>query len=137
MDDVFRGYGIEVKLKREEDFLLVKETLTRIGVTSRRDNKLYQTAHLLHKRGYYAIVHFKELFAFDGRRAELTEEDVGRRNTIVKLLSDWNLLEIIDKNDFEKLPKLSVSQIKIIPFKDKDKWELITKYKLGKKLNKY
>ncbi len=136
MDGVFRGYGIEVKLKEDDDFLKIAETLTRMGVTSRKENKLFQTAHIYHKKGQYAIVHFKELFAFDGRTAKLTEEDIGRRNIIVKLLSDWNLLQIVDVAEFEKAVKLPVSQIKIIPFRDKHKWILSPKYLIGKKNDK-
>jgi len=121
---------IEVTLKREEDFLKIKETLTRIGVSSRRENKLYQSCHILHKKGKYYIVHFKELFALDGLPSNITENDIARRNTIVTLLEQWELLDIVEP--YKCVPKASMAQIKIIPHREKNEWELIPKYSIGK-----
>lgn len=129
-DDIFDGYGIEIKLKTEDDFLKVKETLTRIGVSSKKEKKLYQSCHILHKRGRYAILHFKELLALDGLETDTSENDIARRNTIVKLLSEWGLL--IPLNDKYENHQLSIAQLKIIPFKEKKEWELIPKYHIGK-----
>ena len=122
---------IEVTLNEKDDFLKVKETLTRIGLASKKDNTLYQSCHILHKQGKYYIVHFKELFALDGKQADLTDNDLERRNTIAKLLSDWGLVKIIDSNKFVELAPLS--QIKVIAYKDKHEWDLQTKYNIGKK----
>ena len=122
---------LEVRLKQEDDFLKVRETLTRIGVASRKDRTLYQSCHILHKKGKYYVVHFKELFALDGKQADLTDNDLQRRNTIAKLLVDWGLIKIIDHNKF--LDTAPLSQIKVISFKDKDDWDLQTKYNIGKK----
>lgn len=128
----FPGYKpLEVVLKKPDDFLKVRETLTRIGVASRKDHVLYQSCHILHKQGRYFIVHFKELFALDGKVAELTDNDLQRRNSIAKLLVDWDLIEIVEPNQFKDLAPLS--QIKVIAFKDKDDWNLQTKYNIGKK----
>ena len=122
---------LEVLLKEPDDFLKVRETLSRIGVASRKERKLYQSCHILHKQGRYYIVHFKELFALDGKRANITENDIARRNTITKLLADWELISIVDSmNDSEFAP---LSQIKILSFKEKDEWTLETKYNIGKK----
>lgn len=123
---------VEVNLAKEDDFLKVRETLTRIGIASPKDKKLFQSCHILHKRGKYYIVHFKELFALDGKTTNFSDEDKGRRNTIVKLLSDWGLLQIVDKTKIED-PQTTVNQIKIISHKDKDEWELVAKYNIGKK----
>ena len=120
---------IEVKLNQPDDFLKVRETLTRIGVASRSENKLYQSCHILHKQGRYYIVHFKELFLLDGKESNLSENDMQRRNKITKLLSDWGLLNIVDDQMVEDLS--SISQIKIIPHRDKANWELIPKYSIG------
>ena len=120
---------VEVKLNQPDDFLKVRETLTRIGVASRSENKLYQSCHILHKQGRYYIVHFKELFLLDGKESNLSENDVQRRNKITKLLSDWGLLNIVDDQMVEDLS--SISQIKIIPHRDKANWELIPKYSIG------
>ncbi len=120
---------VEVQLKEPDDFLKVRETLTRIGVTSRKDKKLFQSCHILHKQGRYFIVHFKELFALDGKETNLSENDIARRNTIGKLLGDWGL--VIVKGELEPIAPLS--QIKIISFKEKDEWTLETKYNIGKK----
>ena len=119
----------EVLLKEPDDFLKIRETLSRIGVASRKERKLYQSCHILHKQGRYYIVHFKELFALDGKDTNLSENDIARRNTIVKLLSDWGLLEMKPTPE----PIAPLSQIKIISFKEKDEWVLETKYNIGKK----
>ena len=124
---------IEVTLPNEEDFLKIKETLTRIGVASKKDRKLYQSCHILHKQGKYYIVHFKELFALDGKPSNFSEEDVGRRNTIVNLLAEWGLLKlaIVEKS---QEPRTPLSQIKILAYKDRNEWELVAKYNIGRKL---
>ena len=122
---------IEITLATDEDFLKVKETLTRIGVSSRKENKLYQSCHILHKRGKYYIVHFKELFGLDGLPSDMSDNDIARRNTIVNLLEEWDLLHVLDE-DFDELSKAGLAQIKIISHKDKDNWELIPKYHIGK-----
>jgi len=135
-EDIFHidypGYTpLEVTLVQPDDFLKVRETLTRIGVASRKDKVLYQSCHIIHKQGRYFIVHFKELFALDGKSADLTENDLQRRNTIAKLLIDWGLVQIINPEKFTDLAPLS--QIKVIAFKDKNEWSLQTKYNIGKK----
>ena len=122
---------LEVTLNEPDDFLKIKETLTRIGVASRKDNKLYQSCHILHKQGRYFIVHFKELFLLDGKKSNLEENDVARRNTIAQLMSDWGLITIENTKQLEQLAPMR--QIKIIPFKEKDKWELCPKYNIGNK----
>jgi hypothetical protein len=126
------GYNpLEVTLVQPDDFLKVRETLTRIGVASRKDKVLFQSCHILHKQGRYYIVHFKELFALDGKPADLSENDLQRRNTIAKLLFDWGLVQILNQDKFIDIAPLS--QIKIIAFKDKGEWDLQTKYNIGKK----
>ena len=120
---------LEVTLNEPDDFLKIRETLTRIGVASRKDNKLYQSCHILHKQGRYFIVHFKELFLLDGKKSNLEENDVARRNTIATLMSDWGLLTIEKKDKLDPIAPLR--QIKIISFKDKDQWELCPKYNIG------
>ena len=120
---------LEVELKEPDDFLKIRETLSRIGVASRKERKLYQSCHILHKQGKYFIVHFKELFALDGKDTNLSENDIARRNTIAKLLGDWGLVNI--KGTLEPIAPLS--QIKIIAFKEKSEWTLETKYNIGKK----
>ena len=120
---------LEVTLNEPDDFLKIRETLTRIGVASRKDNKLYQSCHILHKQGRYFIVHFKELFLLDGKKSNLEENDVGRRNTIATLMSDWGLLTVENKAQLQPIAPLR--QIKIISFKDKDQWELCPKYNIG------
>ena len=120
---------LEIVLKEPDDFLKVRETLSRIGVASRKDRKLYQSCHILHKQGKYYLVHFKELFALDGKETNLSENDIARRNTIGKLLSDWGLVTV--KGEIE--PVAPLSQIKIISFKEKNEWILETKYNIGKK----
>ncbi len=123
---------LEVKLGEEDDFLKVRETLTRIGVASRKDKTLYQSCHILHKQGKFYIVHFKEMFALDGQHSNFSAEDQGRRNTIAKLLEDWGLVKIVDPAKFSN-PKATMNQIKILPHKEKDEWTLVTKYAIGKK----
>jgi len=130
-EDIFEGLGVEIKLSSEENFLKVKETLTRLGVSSKRENKLYQSCHILHKRGRYAIMHFKEMFILDGLESDISEDDIARRNTIVKLLVEWGLINAIDDDDYAS-PQLSLARLKIIPYKEKDKWQLIPKYHIGK-----
>lgn len=120
---------LEVTLNEPDDFLKIKETLTRIGVASRKDNKLYQSCHILHKQGRYFIVHFKELFLLDGKPSNLIENDIERRNTITTLLSDWGLVDIV--NCEQASSRAPLRQIKVIPHKDKSLWELCTKYNIG------
>ena len=120
---------LEVGLKEPDDFLKIRETLSRIGVASRKEKKLYQSCHILHKQGRYYIVHFKELFALDGKETNLSENDIARRNTIANLLNDWGLVEIMSNAE----PNAPLSQIKIISFKEKSEWILETKYNIGKK----
>lgn len=131
MDDVLNSL-VEVNLGEEEDFLKIKETLTRIGVASRKEKKLFQSCHILHKQGKYYIVHFKEMFALDGKTTNFSEEDRGRRNRIVGLLQDWGLLKAVNE-DTIKSPLASMSQIKIINHKDKNDWVLEAKYNMGRK----
>ena len=120
---------LEVTLNEPDDFLKIRETLTRIGVASRKDNKLFQSCHILHKQGRYFIVHFKELFLLDGKKSNLEENDVARRNTIATLMSDWGLLPVDNKNNLKPIAPLR--QIKIISYKDKGQWELCPKYNIG------
>ena len=122
---------LEITLSEPDDFLKVRETLTRIGVASRKEKKLFQSCHILHKQGRYFIVHFKELFLLDGKKANLEETDVARRNTIATLMSDWGLIDIQNSN--EAKPLAPFRQIKIIPFKEKSQWELCPKYNIGNK----
>ena len=121
---------IEVGLDEQDDFLKVKETLTRIGVASRKDNKLFQSCHILHKQGKYYIVHFKELFMLDGKPSDFIENDVSRRNTIVNLLIEWGLVTLVRGNIEDTVP---LNQIKILSFAEKDDWDLVPKYNIGKK----
>jgi hypothetical protein len=129
-EDIFNGLGVEITLKSDDDFLKVRETLTRMGISSRKENKLYQSCHILHKRGRYAIMHFKELFEMDGLESNISDEDIGRRNAISNLLEEWELLKIIEPIE-EDEPVVDVRKIKIISHKDKDDWELIPKYHIG------
>lgn len=122
---------LEISLPEPDNFLKVKETLTRIGIASRKEHKLYQSCHILHKQGRYFIVHFKELFALDGKESNLTANDVERRNTVAVLLQDWGLLKVVSPAAAE--PQASLSQIKVLSFKEKDQWELVPKYNIGKK----
>ena len=124
---------VEVKLTTDEDFLKVRETLTRIGVASKKDNTLYQSCHILHKQGLYYIVHFKELFALDGKPSNFSEEDIARRNTISNLIAEWGLVTLVDAAK-TKEPVAALAQIKIIPYKEKDNWQLVAKYNIGRKL---
>ena len=121
---------VEVTLKSPEDFLKVKETLSRIGLASKKENTLYQSCHILHKQGKYYIVHFKELFLLDGKNADFSEGDLARRNRIINLLDEWELIEQVDLDKTET-PEAPLNQIKIIPFKDKNNWNLVTKYTIG------
>lgn len=123
---------IEIRLGEEDDFLKVRETLTRIGVASRKDNVLYQSCHILHKQGKYYLVHFKELFALDGKESNFSEEDKGRRNSIAKLLQDWGLIKVVDEDRILD-PVAPMSQIKILPHKEKKDWLLTAKYNIGRK----
>tara|TARA_R100000951_G_scaffold60912_1_gene51186 strand:- start:1133 stop:1531 length:399 start_codon:yes stop_codon:yes gene_type:complete len=123
---------VEVTLNEQDDFLKVRETLTRIGIASRKDKTLYQSCHVLHKQGRYYIVHFKELFALDGKPANFDQGDLARRNTISNLLNDWGLIKLVDENKSAD-PIAPMSQIKIIPHKDKDEWTLEAKYTIGRK----
>ena len=128
---------VEVTLNKNDDFLKVRETLTRIGVASKKDQTLFQSCHILHKRGQYYIVHFKELFALDGKPTDITENDLSRRNAIVKLLADWGLVTVVRKQQIENPPPIFISQIKILSHKEKDNWQLIPKYNIGKKTQDY
>lgn len=123
---------VEVNLPNEESFLKVKETLTRIGIASKKEQKLYQSCHILHKQGKYYIVHFKELFMLDGKLNDFSEEDMARRNTIVALLEEWELIKAVESTMIAK-PRAPLSQIKILPHKEKGEWELVAKYSIGKK----
>ena len=131
-EDIFNGYGVEVLLQKEDDFLKIKETLTRIGIASVKENTLSQSCHILHKRGRYAIIHFKELFAMDGKPSNFSNDDLARRNTIANLLHDWELLDLLDEEKSEE-PTAEPHMIKILPFKEKSEWTLQTKYNIGKK----
>lgn len=123
---------LEVRIAEEEDFLKIKETLTRIGVASKKEKKLYQSCHILHKRGKYYIVHFKELFLLDGKQSDFSDEDKARRNTIANLLAEWNLIKIVDQENFQE-PRAPLSHIKILPHKEKADWVLESKYSIGKR----
>jgi hypothetical protein len=128
---------VEVTLNQKDDFLKVRETLTRIGVASKKDRILYQSCHILHKQGKYYIVHFKELFALDGKPTDISENDLSRRNAIAKLLADWGLVVIVNKDQAENPPPIFLSQIKILSHKEKHDWELVPKYNIGKKPQEY
>jgi hypothetical protein len=124
---------VEVKLKNDDDFLKVRETLTRIGVASKKDKILYQSCHILHKQSRYYIVHFKELFLLDGKPSSFDDEDQGRRNTITNLLAEWGLITIVDPTTTVS-PITQLSHIKVLPFKEKDEWNLVAKYNIGRKV---
>ena len=128
------SYGIEnmleISFKENDDFLKIRETLTRIGVASRKDKTLYQSCHILHKRGKYYLVHFKELFALDGKESSITENDLARRNAIARLLEEWDLLSILDEEK-SSTPLAPMSQIKVLPHKEKPEWNLVAKYNIG------
>jgi len=134
MFDIFKGVGVEITLEDEDAFLKVRETLTRIGVSSRKDKILYQSCHILHKQGRYVILHFKELFALDGKPSTITDNDIQRRNAITKLLQEWKLLKILE-DEKEKIENnlAPLNQIKILSYKEKNEWELVSKYTIGKK----
>lgn len=131
LDLPFEYQPLEIKLANPDDFLKVRETLTRIGVASRRDNTLYQSCHILHKQGHYFIVHFKELFALDGKQVDLSRNDIQRRNSIAKLLADWGLISVINPDKYSDQAPLS--QIKILNYEEKHQWNLQAKYNIGKK----
>ena len=124
---------VEVTLNEADDFLKVRETLTRIGVSSKKDKTLFQSCHILHKQGKYYIVHFKELFALDGKPTDLTENDLSRRNAIVKLLQDWGLVKVINESQIQVPEPIFISQVKIISHKEKHEWQLVPKYNIGSK----
>jgi len=130
---IFSQYGVEVTLNEPDDFLKVRETLTRIGVASKKDKTLYQSCHILHKQGRYAIIHFKELFALDGKPTDLTENDLSRRNAIAKLLQDWGLIKVVVASQIETPIPIFISQVKIISHKEKNEWQLVPKYNIGAK----
>ena len=123
---------IEVKLKEQDDFLKIRETLSRIGIAAKKERKLYQSCHILHKQGKYYIVHFKELFALDGKPTNFSDEDRGRRNTVVALLEEWGLVTIMNPSSIES-PRATLNNIKILPYGQKDEWELCAKYNIGRK----
>lgn len=123
---------VEVRIKNDDDFLKIRETLTRIGVASRKDKTIYQSCHILHKQGRYYIVHFKELFALDGKPSNFGDEDKGRRNTIANLVAEWGLVELVEPPKSSE-PIAPLSQIKVLPHKEKDEWNLVAKYNIGKK----
>ena len=131
-EDIFKGVGVELKLPTPDSFLKVKETLTRIGISSRKEKKLYQSCHILHKQGRYAILHFKELFILDGKADTFTDEDRARRNTIVNLLEEWDLINVVN-TEASQDPVAPLNQIKILSHKEKDNWTLEAKYNIGKK----
>jgi hypothetical protein len=126
---------VEVTLAEKDDFLKVRETLTRIGVASKKDRILYQSCHILHKQGRYYIVHFKELFALDGKPTDISENDLSRRNAIVKLLADWNLVKIVNRDKAENPAPIFLSQIKVLSHKEKNDWDLVPKYNIGKRVS--
>lgn len=128
--ELFKGYGVPVKLSDEESFLKVRETLTRIGIASRKEKTLWQSCHILHKQGFYHILHFKELFMLDGRTSDISETDIARRNTITLLLQDWDLVKVID-NSIIGDKVLDMSQIKVLSHKEKFDWKLEHKYSIG------
>lgn len=130
-DDVFNGYGVLVDLNDRKDFLVIEETLKRIGYPSQRDKKLFQSCHIFHKRGQYAIVHYKEMFLFDGANIVINDEDYVKRNKITQLLQQWNLLSIADSNVEETKERIILPDIVVVPFKDKHKWTLESKYTFG------
>jgi hypothetical protein len=130
--NIFKGLGVEISLKKDDDFLKVKETLTRIGVASKKDKTLYQSCHILHKRGKFAIVHFKELFVLDGKDSDISDNDLARRNTITNLLAQWGLVDIViplSQTD----PIAPLNQIKVVKHSEKSQWNLVAKYSIGKK----
>jgi len=131
-ENIFKGVGVEVSLPSQDSFLKIKETLTRIGISSRKEKKLYQSCHILHKQGRYSILHFKELFILDGKKDTFADEDKARRNTIVNLLEEWGLVNVVDTETAQD-PIAPLNQIKILSHKDKGNWVLEAKYNIGKK----
>lgn len=129
-EDIFRGAGVKIALFDPDDFLKVKETLSRMGVSSNKTKTLYPSCHILHKRGQYAILHFKELFKLDGKPSNLNDEDLARRNTICRLLDEWGLLDILDKSEIED--QLPVTSLKILPYSQKHMWKIVPKYTIGR-----
>ena len=123
---------VEVRLRNDDDFLKIRETLTRIGVASKKEKTLYQSCHILHKQGRYFIVHFKELFALDGKSSNFSESDIARRNTITNLLKEWDLVDLVSESQTQN-PLAPISQVKVLPFKEKEDWELVAKYNIGKR----
>lgn len=130
-DDLFKGYGVEINLKTPDMFNVIEETLSRIGYASRTQKILYQSCHIFHKRGRYAVMHFKEMFAFDGKPTVLTEEDIARRNRIAEFLPEWGLAQIIQPIP-ENAPRASLNKIKIVPHREKSEWTFVKKYSIGK-----
>jgi len=126
---------VEVRFKDDDDFLKIRETLTRIGVASRKDKTIYQSCHILHKQGRYYIVHFKELFALDGKPSNFGDEDKGRRNTIANLIAEWGLVELVEPTKSSE-PVAPLSQIKVLPHREKNEWNLVAKYNIGKKIDR-
>lgn len=131
--DIFQGVGVPVTLEQPDDFLKCRETLTRIGVASKSSNTLFQSAHILHKQGLYVLVHFKEMFQLDGKTTDISENDLARRNTIVKLLEEWKLVTVVDKEKSQLPEPAPLNQIKIISHKQKRDWQLVQKYTIGRK----
>lgn len=131
-DDIFQGCGVEVTLPEKENFLKIVETLTRMGVASRKERKIFQSCHILHKRGRYSIIHFKELFILDGKEDNFSEDDMARRNLIINFLEQWGLVEVVNPELIED-PVAPTSFVKVLKYSEKDDWELIAKYKIGKK----
>jgi hypothetical protein len=130
VDEIMGDLGVEITLKSKEDFLKIKETLTRLGVSSKKEKKLFQSCHILHKRGRYFILHFKEMFLLDELESDIEEDDIGRRNTIVRLLVEWGLCDAVDHSEYSE-PQLSLARLKIVPHKEKKDWKLIPKYHIG------
>lgn len=130
-EDIFNGLGVEITLPTPDSFRKIRETLQRVGYASKTENTLYQSCHILHKRGRYSIMHFKELFKLDGKTADFTDNDLSRRNTIARLLEEWGLLNVIDRESIEE-PQASISQIKVVKHSEKDDWKLVAKYTIGK-----
>lgn len=132
-NDIFRGLGVEIRIDRDDDFLKIKETLTRVGIAAKNEKKLYQSCHILHKRGRYAIMHFKELFILDNKETDISTEDVARRNTIACLLEDWGLLTLVNPEWMDDQEHADMKNIKILPHSQKRDWELVSKYTIGGK----
>ena len=135
-DDLFKGCGVAITLKNDEDFLLIKETLSRIGVASRKEKVLYPSVCILHRRGYYRLMHFKEMFKLDGKPSDISENDLARRNTIALLLKDWDLVELSDEN-VVKGNVVNLNQIKILSFKEKPEWQICHKYTVGSRKKEF